>query len=517
MALDGGRAQRALLALLLLCSSRAPPVLLAAAAGAAAPAAHISHWTAADVRAWLTDTLQLAQVADQAERDGFDGRAAQSMDKQDWRELGASGLQAAKIVGAVKALRDAPAPDPPTGSADQQGGTCQRPTRTATVLTTVGDGSRTGSIALPAALVGGESGTCEAAEHPRASPPLPAPTDPSEATDFFQSVRRDVLARDWPSVARAHATLQRRCAGATVSRAQLQESLEEGLLLLQLCGFVRVDGAFPQSRRALRSQKSSALDLTRLLRAVERRWPDGKPPLGGYSPLVNALRGEGRFELSFPFETPFNDTSLTSPALLIDLIRAYLGNADQPPLKVPMRLDQAGCVVTQPHAALQEAHWDHPAVHDIRRSPDESERELIKQLPTAALRQILSGHRGYSIKMTIPLVAVTHDLAPIHVCAGSHREELRVADVVVRSDDALAGYLRQHCSTPLLGVASIGDCFLYDPRVLHWGGNHDGYREVRRPVVDLQYVQDWVPTEFSYRPVTDAGRQQAERFRAIEY
>lgn len=117
--------------------------------------------------------------------------------------------------------------------------------------------------------------------------------------------------------------------------------------------------------------------------------------------------------------------------------------------------------------------------------------------------------------MTIPLVAVTPNMGPIHVCAGSHREELRVANVVTRSDDALAGYLRQHCSTTLLSVGSLGDAFLYDPRLMHWGGNNAA--KERRPVVDLQYVQAWVPPEFSYRPLTDAGRQQAQHFRSIEF
>lgn len=482
---------------------------------------HISEWTVADVHDWLSE-LKLEAVAGEAERDRVDGRAAQGMDKQDWRDLGASGLKAARIVGAIKALRDEPtrsnelasqrpSPTSPRVGTKDLGGSCRR-SRTATVLTTVGDGSRTESIELPAALIGEETDTCEAPSSPDA---LPAPTAPSEAGHFFQNLRNATLADDWPTVARAHAALQQRCAAAIVSRAQLQDSLDEALLLLQTCGFVRVEGAFPQSRRFLRRQKSGALDLARLTRALDKRWPDGKPPLSGYGPLVNILRGNGRFELSFPFEPPFNETSLVSPPLLIDLVKAYLGNADQPPLKVPIRLDQAGCIVTQPHAALQEAHWDHPAVHDIHRSAEESERELIKQVPTPTLRQIISGHRGYSIKMTVPLVPVTPDLGPIHVCAGSHREELRVLDVVSRSDDALAGYLRRHCSTTLLGVGNVGDALLYDPRILHWGGNIDA--EERRPVVDLQYVQSWVPPEFSYRPLTDAGRQQADHFRSIEY
>ena len=60
--------------------------------------------------------------------------------------------------------------------------------------------------------------------------------------------------------------LQRRCAAATIC-AQLEASLEDGLLLLQVCGFVRVDGGFPQSRRVLRRKKPAAdggLDLSKL-------------------------------------------------------------------------------------------------------------------------------------------------------------------------------------------------------------------------------------------------------------
>lgn len=509
-------------------------------AGAATIAdAHVSEWSVLDVKGWLSDALKLPAVGVEAERDSVDGRAAQAMDKQDWRELGASGLKAAKIVGAMKSLRDAapapppaPPPSPPPSPGLPDGGAappelCERrlATRTATVLTTVGDGSRTEPVELPAALVGGGEedeeanggdggpGRCSADGAAR-SGAIPAPTDPAEALQFFLAMRNATLSGDWKFVARAHATLQRRCAAATITRAQLEKSLEDGLLLLQMCGFVRVDGAFPQSRRALRRQKTAgALDLSKLLRAVDRRWPDGKPPLTGYEKLVNILRGEGRFELSFPFEPPFNDTALTSPSVMTDLVKAYLNNNAPAPHNVPIRLDQVGCIVTMPNAGLQEAHWDHPAVHDIHRSAEES--ELLKQLPTGPLKQILSGHSGYSIKMTVPLVDVSPDLAPIHVCAGSHREELRVTDVVAKSsDDALAGYLRRHCSTTLLGVGSFGDALLYDPRLLHWGGANT--LGIRRPVVDLQYVQSWVPPEFSYRPLTEAGREQADHFRNIE-
>jgi hypothetical protein len=264
-----GAAQAAMLAL------RTAALLLAMIwAGQPAVAAadtHVSEWSALDVKAWLSDTLKLPAVAAEAERDRVDGPAARTMDKQDWRDLGASGLKAAKIVGSMKSLMDTPpssSPSPRAPSPETGAPLCQSSlaTRTTSALTTVGDGSRTQPLELPAALVGGVPESCSAGGAARADN-ISVPTDPAEALHFFLALRNASLSHDWQFVARGHAMLQRRCAAATISRAQLEASLEDGLLLLQVCGFVRVDGGFPQSRRVLRRKKPAAdggLDLSKL-------------------------------------------------------------------------------------------------------------------------------------------------------------------------------------------------------------------------------------------------------------
>jgi hypothetical protein len=56
------------------------------------------------VRAWLASELGLEEVAAGAEAAEIDGATALEMDKEDWKELGATGIQSAKIVGALKKL-----------------------------------------------------------------------------------------------------------------------------------------------------------------------------------------------------------------------------------------------------------------------------------------------------------------------------------------------------------------------------------------------------------------------------
>jgi len=56
------------------------------------------------VRAWLASELRLEEVAVGAQAAEIDGATALEMDKEDWKELGATGIQSAKIVGALKKL-----------------------------------------------------------------------------------------------------------------------------------------------------------------------------------------------------------------------------------------------------------------------------------------------------------------------------------------------------------------------------------------------------------------------------
>ena len=59
---------------------------------------------ASAVRAWLASELRLEEVAVGAQAAEIDGATALEMDKEDWKELGATGIQSSKIVGALKKL-----------------------------------------------------------------------------------------------------------------------------------------------------------------------------------------------------------------------------------------------------------------------------------------------------------------------------------------------------------------------------------------------------------------------------
>ena len=65
----------------------------------------LRQWTAAQVEAWLTTEMGLPTVAAAADGD-VDGGTAIEMGKDDWKELGASGVKAAKLVSEIKKLQD---------------------------------------------------------------------------------------------------------------------------------------------------------------------------------------------------------------------------------------------------------------------------------------------------------------------------------------------------------------------------------------------------------------------------
>ena len=52
--------------------------------------------------AWLTDEIGVPAVAEAAAAAEVDGATAVEMDKEDWKELGATGVQGARIVAEVK-------------------------------------------------------------------------------------------------------------------------------------------------------------------------------------------------------------------------------------------------------------------------------------------------------------------------------------------------------------------------------------------------------------------------------
>ncbi len=62
------------------------------------------EWSVAELKGWLSDALELPDVADAIEREGIDGARAMEMDPKRWQRLGAKGLHSAKIAGQLKKL-----------------------------------------------------------------------------------------------------------------------------------------------------------------------------------------------------------------------------------------------------------------------------------------------------------------------------------------------------------------------------------------------------------------------------
>jgi hypothetical protein len=75
-----------------------------AAAAAADAAVRLRSWAAEGVAEWLSSTLNLPGVADAVLAKGVDGETAAAMDKADWAELGASGIESAKIWAKLQSL-----------------------------------------------------------------------------------------------------------------------------------------------------------------------------------------------------------------------------------------------------------------------------------------------------------------------------------------------------------------------------------------------------------------------------
>jgi hypothetical protein len=73
---------------------------------AAAVAADVLNWSVDQLTQWLTEVMKLPTVAAEAAANDVDGATAVAMDKDEWKEeLGAKGLQAAKIMGALTKLK----------------------------------------------------------------------------------------------------------------------------------------------------------------------------------------------------------------------------------------------------------------------------------------------------------------------------------------------------------------------------------------------------------------------------
>ena len=64
----------------------------------------VEGWTEQQIASWLRDELKFDAVADAVLAESVDGAMAIEMIREDWVELGASGLKAAKIVSQLKKL-----------------------------------------------------------------------------------------------------------------------------------------------------------------------------------------------------------------------------------------------------------------------------------------------------------------------------------------------------------------------------------------------------------------------------
>ena len=65
----------------------------------------LEKWDVMAVSEWMTSALGLPEVADAVTRHAVDGATAAVMLREDWREVGASGLESAKLIAAVKKLQ----------------------------------------------------------------------------------------------------------------------------------------------------------------------------------------------------------------------------------------------------------------------------------------------------------------------------------------------------------------------------------------------------------------------------
>ena len=64
----------------------------------------IADWNVDEVASWLRDVMKLNDVATAAVGEEISGAEVVELDKEDWKELGTSGIKAAKLFAAVKKL-----------------------------------------------------------------------------------------------------------------------------------------------------------------------------------------------------------------------------------------------------------------------------------------------------------------------------------------------------------------------------------------------------------------------------
>jgi hypothetical protein len=161
--------------------------------------------------------------------------------------------------------------------------------------------------------------------------------------------------------------------------------------------------------------------------------------------------GDQRFMVPVEVKPPFDDPRLSANPLVLPILKRQLGD--------DCIMNSFGSVVALPGAASQVRHVDHDFLFGFAESVS---------LPP------------WAMTLVVPLVDLDHSTGTTAVFEGSHRRE------------ALADEGRQ----PSLPWARMGDGFLMDYRLWHFGTMNDGTR--LRPILYLVYSRPWFLDEHNF-------------------
>lgn len=153
--------------------------------------------------------------------------------------------------------------------------------------------------------------------------------------------------------------------------------------------------------------------------------------------------GDRRLMVSVPIAGRFADAALLAHPLVHPLLAARLGD--------DFLLDSVGAVVALPGAAAQARHKDHDLICDAA---------VAVTLPP------------WAVTMVVPLVDLDATTGTTALVPGSHRR-----------DQIVDGEAVEH------PVAAMGDGYLMDYRLSHWGTANPGARS--RPILYIVYARPW--------------------------
>jgi ectoine hydroxylase-related dioxygenase (phytanoyl-CoA dioxygenase family) len=226
-------------------------------------------------------------------------------------------------------------------------------------------------------------------------------------------------------------------------------TVRHALQILRTCGFVRLRRVF--APRLLRTVDAA---VVRLFKSSEKERRE----------LATVLHGNGgRDELSLPFRAPFNRADLLDSPYVSAIVSQYLGKQ--------FKLENAAVIVAQPGATAQPFHKDWAHLFP--------EKQQQQQPPVA-------------LKVSVPLVPVTHAMGPTQLCPATHKVFGR----------------RVACNRPVSFATELGDVVLYDYQVNHRGPPNPSAK--RRPVLDLTYSALWFTD--AARPASDRQLVEQRRF-----